>query len=116
VLVYFTEPRRGRLTAAAGGDAGRHRERADYARVPSYIGATNVDIGSRVRKGDLLARIEVPEPDRKTAASNVATATLNSAEANLRIDILVSTHSWGYAPRTDRPAGRTAGARGVVTA
>jgi len=97
-----------------------------YARVPGYIGATNVDIGSRVRKGDLLARIEAPELDhqveqaraavaqaqaslhlarvelarwqsmaadsavtadeldQKTAASNVATATLNSAEANLR--------------------------------
>lgn len=97
-----------------------------YARVEGYIGRTMVDIGSRVRKGDLLARIEAPELDhqveqaraavaqaraslqlarvelarwqsmsadsavtadeldQKTAAFNVATATLNSAEANLR--------------------------------
>lgn len=97
-----------------------------YARVPGYVGRTMVDIGSRVRKGDLLARIEAPELDhqveqaratvaqarasleltrvelarwqsmsadsavtadeldQKAAAFNVATATLNSAEANLR--------------------------------
>ena len=97
-----------------------------YARVAGYIGRTTVDIGSRVRKGDLLARIEAPELDhqvdqaraavaqtraslelarvelarwqsmavdsavtadeldQKGAAYNVATATFNSAEANLR--------------------------------
>ncbi len=54
------------------------------AQIPGYIGATNVDIGSRVRKGDLLAQIEAPALDQKAAASNVATATLYSAEANLR--------------------------------
>jgi RND family efflux transporter MFP subunit len=97
-----------------------------YARVAGYVGRTMVDIGSRVQKGDLLARIDAPELDhqvaqsravvaqnqaslrlaqvelarwrsmaidsavtadeldQKTAAFNVATATLNSAEANLR--------------------------------
>lgn len=97
-----------------------------FARVAGYINRTMVDIGSRVRKGDLLARIDAPELDhqveqaraavaqaraslqltqvelarwqsmavdsavtadeldQKAAAFNVATATLNSAEANLR--------------------------------
>jgi membrane fusion protein, multidrug efflux system len=97
-----------------------------FARVAGYINRTMVDIGSRVRKGDLLARIDAPELDhqveqagaavaqaraslqltqvelarwqsmsadsavtadeldQKTAAFNVARATLNSAEANLR--------------------------------
>ena len=97
-----------------------------YARVAGYINRTMVDIGSRVRKGDLLARIDAPELDhqveqaraaaaqaraslqltqvelarwqsmagdsavtadeldQKAAAFNVATATLNSAVANLR--------------------------------
>jgi RND family efflux transporter MFP subunit len=96
-----------------------------YARVAGYVGRTVVDIGSRVRKGDLLAQIDAPELDhqvaqaraavaqtraslklaqvelarwqsmavdsavtadeldQKTAAFNVATAALNSAEANL---------------------------------
>jgi RND family efflux transporter MFP subunit len=97
-----------------------------YARVAGYIGRTMVDIGSRVRTGDVLARIDAPEVDhqveqaraavaqarasqelarvelarwrsmavdsavtadeldQKAAAFNVATATLNSADANLR--------------------------------
>jgi membrane fusion protein, multidrug efflux system len=97
-----------------------------FARVAGYIGRTMVDIGARVRKGALLARIDAPELDhqveqaraavaqaraslqltrvelarwqsmavdsavtadeldQKTAAFNVAIATLNSAEANLR--------------------------------
>jgi membrane fusion protein (multidrug efflux system) len=97
-----------------------------FARVAGYINRTMVDIGSRVRKGDLLARIDAPELDhqveqaraavaqaraslaltrvelarwqsmavdsavtadeldQKTAAFNVATATLNSTKANLR--------------------------------
>lgn len=97
-----------------------------FARVAGYINRTMVDIGSRVHKGDLLARIDAPELDhqveqaraavaqaraslqltqvelarwqsmavdsavtadeldQKAAAFNVATATLNSTEANLR--------------------------------
>lgn len=97
-----------------------------FARVAGYVGGTMVDIGAKVQKGDLLARIDAPELDhqveqaraavaqaqaslqlarvelarwrsmavdsavtadeldQKASAFNVATATLNSAEANLR--------------------------------
>ena len=97
-----------------------------FARVAGYVGQTMVDIGSRVRRGDRLARIDAPELDhqveqaraavaqaqaslqltrvelarwrgmavdsavtadeldQKASAFNVATATLNSAAANLR--------------------------------
>jgi RND family efflux transporter MFP subunit len=97
-----------------------------YARTPGYIRRILVDIGSRVRAGDLLAVIDAPdldqqvvqargfaaqaraslqlasaelarwralsaggavtadELDQKVAAFNVATATLNAAEADLR--------------------------------
>jgi RND family efflux transporter MFP subunit len=97
-----------------------------FARVAGYVGRTMVDIGARVRSGDLLARIDAPELDhqveqahaavaqaqaslqltrvelarwrsmavdsavtadeldQKASAFNVATATLNSAAANLR--------------------------------
>jgi membrane fusion protein, multidrug efflux system len=36
-----------------------------YARAPGYIGNFQVDIGSQVRKGDLLARIDNPELDQQ---------------------------------------------------
>src|SRR5579862_983847 len=32
-----------------------------YAKVPGYVRHINVDIGDRVRKGELLATLEVPE-------------------------------------------------------
>jgi membrane fusion protein, multidrug efflux system len=99
---------------------------AIYGRAPGYVGRTLVDIGVRVRRGDVLALIEAPELDhqvdqagataaqaraslelarvelarwrsmagdsavtadeldQKRAAFDVATATLNSAEANWR--------------------------------
>jgi RND family efflux transporter MFP subunit len=97
-----------------------------YARTPGYLRRIAVDIGSRVRAGDLLAVVEAPdvdqqvvqgrgiasqaraalqlasveltrwrrlstdgavtadELDQKTAAFNMATATLHAAEADLQ--------------------------------
>jgi len=111
-----------------------------YARVAGYIGRTMVDIGARVRNGDLLARIEAPELDhqveqaraavaqaraslelarvelgrwqsmavdsavtadeldQKAAAFNVATATLNSTEANLRQLLQLQSYEQVVAP------------------
>ncbi|WP_028388226.1 efflux RND transporter periplasmic adaptor subunit [Legionella fairfieldensis] len=50
-----------------------------YARINGYIRKWYVDIGSRVKKGDLLAEIEAPEVD---AQLNQAKADLNTAIAN----------------------------------
>src|SRR5262245_29035568 len=57
-----------------------------YARASGYISERNVDIGDRVRKGQLLAQINAPELDRQIA-QNEATlaqnqASLQQAEAN----------------------------------
>jgi RND family efflux transporter MFP subunit len=105
-----------------------------YARTPGYLRRIAVDIGSRVRAGDLLAVVEAPEVDQqvvqgrgvasqaraalqlasaeltrwrrlsadgavtadeldqKTAAFNMATATLHAAEADLQR--LIHLHSF----------------------
>jgi RND family efflux transporter MFP subunit len=53
-----------------------------YAQVTGYLKKWNVDIGARVKKGQLLAVIDAPEVDQQLqqARGNLATA-----EANLRV-------------------------------
>jgi len=50
-----------------------------YARTNGYLSHWNVDIGARVRKGDLLAEIETPEIDQQLQQSR---ADLDTATAN----------------------------------
>lgn len=57
-----------------------------YARAPGYVGRLLVDIGARVRRGDVLARIDAPELDfqveqaRATVAQNHASLILAQTE------------------------------------
>lgn len=53
-----------------------------YARTNGYVKSWSHDIGSHVRKGELLAVIESPEIDRQV---DEARANLATAEANLRL-------------------------------
>jgi RND family efflux transporter MFP subunit len=60
-----------------------------YARATGYIATRNVDIGDRVKQGELLAQLAVPELDDQIS-QNEATlaqlrASLQQAEANLRL-------------------------------
>jgi RND family efflux transporter MFP subunit len=60
-----------------------------YARATGYIATRNVDIGDRVKQGELLAQLAVPEVDDQIS-QNEATLTqlkaaLQQAEANLRL-------------------------------
>jgi len=58
-----------------------------YARAAGYVRRIHVDIGSRVRRGDLLAEIEAPELDHQVDAARATLAqtraTLVLARANL---------------------------------
>ncbi|MDP9007481.1 MAG: efflux RND transporter periplasmic adaptor subunit [Pseudomonadota bacterium] len=51
-----------------------------YARVNGYVAKWRVDIGDRVKKGDVLATIETPELDAELAA---AQAQLHSSQAQV---------------------------------
>jgi RND family efflux transporter MFP subunit len=53
-----------------------------YARAPGYIADLRVDIGSRVRSGDLLARIDAPELDHQVQQ---ARAMVTQDSANLAL-------------------------------
>jgi RND family efflux transporter MFP subunit len=53
-----------------------------YARVDGYLKRRHVDIGSRVRAGDLLAELDTPEADQQLRQ---ARADLATAEANARL-------------------------------
>jgi RND family efflux transporter MFP subunit len=60
-----------------------------YARATGYIAKRNVDIGDRIKAGDLLAELAVPELDdqisRNEATLTQLKASLQQAEANLKL-------------------------------
>jgi RND family efflux transporter MFP subunit len=53
-----------------------------YARTNGYLKTWNVDIGAKVKQGQLLAEIETPEVDQQLRQ---ARADLNTAQANLSL-------------------------------
>jgi RND family efflux transporter MFP subunit len=60
-----------------------------YARATGYIGKRYVDIGDRVKEGQLLAELAVPEQDdqisQNVATRNQLQAALDQAQANLKL-------------------------------
>jgi RND family efflux transporter MFP subunit len=66
-----------------------------YARATGYIVKRNVDIGDRVKAGDLLAELDVPELDdqisQNEATLNQLKSTLNQAEASQKL----AAETWG---------------------
>jgi RND family efflux transporter MFP subunit len=60
-----------------------------YARATGYIDKRNVDIGDRVKQGELLAELAVPEQDdtisQNEATRNQLQAALDQAQANLKL-------------------------------
>jgi multidrug efflux pump subunit AcrA (membrane-fusion protein) len=60
-----------------------------YARATGYIAKRNVDIGDRVKAGDMLAQLAVPELDdqisQNEATLNQLRSALDQAEANRRL-------------------------------
>jgi RND family efflux transporter MFP subunit len=58
-----------------------------YARTSGYVKSYYVDIGSRVKKGDLLADIETPEVDQQLLQ---ARADLNTAKANYDLAVITA--------------------------
>ncbi len=62
------------------GETAAWYETTIYARVDGYVANWRVDIGDRVKKGDLLATLETPELDAELGA---ARAQLKSSEAQV---------------------------------
>jgi RND family efflux transporter MFP subunit len=68
-----------------------------YARTSGYVKHWYVDIGARVKKGQLLATIETPELDQQLQQ---ARADLENAEANLQLATTTATR-WQHLLETD---------------
>src|SRR6266446_5290038 len=68
-----------------------------YARTSGYVKRWYVDIGARVRKGQLLATIETPELDQQLRQ---ARADLENAEANLQLATTTAAR-WQHLLETD---------------
>jgi RND family efflux transporter MFP subunit len=89
-----------------------------YARASGYLKTWRFDIGTHVKKGDLLAEIETPEVDQQLRQ---ARADLSTAQANLslaaitatRNENLLKTRSVSMQDR-DNAAGALAAAKAIV--
>jgi RND family efflux transporter MFP subunit len=78
-VVIATAATGGQDLVLPGGTAAWY-ETMIYARVNGYVADWRVDIGDRVKKGDVLANIETPELDAELAA---ARAQLKASEARV---------------------------------
>src|SRR5207247_7994853 len=68
-----------------------------FARTNGYVKSWHVDIGTRVKKGQLLAVIETPEIDQQLQQ---ARADLQTAQANLR-QAEITADRWQALWKTD---------------
>lgn len=64
-----------------------------YARATGYIAERRVDIGSRVKRGDLLVRISAPDLDQQLAQANAQLVQTQAAvvQANAQVDQAASS-------------------------
>jgi RND family efflux transporter MFP subunit len=65
-----------------------------YARATGYIGKRNVDIGDRVKAGDLLAELAVPELDHQISQNEATLDQLKSALQQARANRDLAQVTW----------------------
>jgi RND family efflux transporter MFP subunit len=82
VSVATVRPATGASTASLPGTLTPIETAPIFARATGYISRLTVNIGSRVRRGDLLAQIQAPDLDQQV---NAARATLAQTRATLRL-------------------------------
>jgi RND family efflux transporter MFP subunit len=87
--VATVAPNPGIISVTLPGTTAAFTDANIYARATGYIAKRNVDIGDRVKAGDLLAELAVPELDDQIF-QNVGTlaqlkSTLTQAQANLKL-------------------------------
>jgi RND family efflux transporter MFP subunit len=66
-----------------------------YARASGYITERNVDIGSRVRAGDLLAAITAPELDHQIAQAEASLAQAKASRRQTKANRELARVTWG---------------------
>ena len=66
-----------------------------YARATGYIAKRNVDIGDRVKKGELLAELAVPEIDDQIAQNESTLDQLKAAVQQAQANATLAQATWG---------------------
>src|SRR5271155_10292 len=66
-----------------------------YARASGYIAERNVDIGSRVKAGDLLAAITAPELDHQIAQAEASLAQAKASRRETKANRELARVTWG---------------------
>jgi HlyD family secretion protein len=96
VKVEVTTPRQGGLARTTTQPGSVHAfEEADlYSQAYGYLKVLNVDIGTKVKKGDLLAQISVPEFDEAAIECQAAVeqAEANVAQMQAKLDVALADH------------------------
>jgi RND family efflux transporter MFP subunit len=77
----------GASTLTLPGSVAAFRTTPIYARAPGYVGQLRVDIGSRVRNGDLLALIDAPELDHQVQQARAMVTQDSASLALARVEL-----------------------------
>jgi RND family efflux transporter MFP subunit len=79
-------------TTVQPGSAHSYEEADLYAKVSGYLAVQNVDIGSRVKRGELLAKVDVPEltKEYELAQASLDQSTSEVAQMKARIDSAIA--------------------------
>lgn len=89
-VVAVTKPERGKLVdLSLPGTISPFQETVVYARVNGYLRNYRVDIGDRVKRGQVIADIETPDLDQqlKQARAQVVQARADVEQAKSRLDL-----------------------------
>jgi RND family efflux transporter MFP subunit len=66
-----------------------------YARATGYIAKRNIDIGDRVKQGELLAELAVPELDEQISQNEATLEQLKAAVQKAEADATLAQATWG---------------------
>ena len=93
--VATVEPSPGTVSVSLPGTTAAFAAASIYARATGYIAKRNVDIGDRVKAGDLLAQLAVPEIDDQIAQNEATLEQLKSALDEAKAGHELARVTWG---------------------
>lgn len=99
VRVATVEASPGLVSVTLPGTTAAFADANIYARATGYIAKRNVDIGDRVKQGELLAQLAVPELDDQISQNEATLAQLESALEQAKANLTLAQVTWDR----DRP-------------
>jgi RND family efflux transporter MFP subunit len=99
VRVAAVEANPGIVSVTLPGTTAAFADANIYARATGYIDKRNVDIGDRVKQGELLAQLAVPELDDQISQNEATLAQLKSALEQAKANLTLAQVTWDR----DRP-------------